>query len=69
VQGMETERGHSTITTTVPMAEILRYTTILRSITGGRGIFSTEFDHYEVVPAHIAQAIIDARQKEITHEE
>jgi elongation factor G len=43
---------------------MLRYTTSLRSITGGRGFFSMEFDHTEVVPAHIAQPIIDARAKE-----
>jgi elongation factor G len=42
-----------------------RYTTDLRSITGGRGIFTMEFDHYEPVPNHIAQDIITARQKEL----
>ncbi len=65
VQGMETEKGHSTITVQVPMAEILRYTTQLRSITGGRGYFTMEFDHYEVVPSFITQEIIDARKKEL----
>ena len=64
VQGMETEKGHSTITATVPLAEMLRYTTQLRSITGGRGIFTMEHDHYETVPSHITQEIIAARQKE-----
>jgi elongation factor G len=49
----------------VPLAEILRYTTDLRSITGGRGVFTMEFDHYEVVPAHISGEIIAARQKEL----
>ncbi len=65
VMGMETEKGKSTITATVPLAEMQRYTTQLRSITGGRGIFEMQFDHYETVPAHLAQAIIDQRQKEI----
>ncbi len=65
IQGMETEKGHSVVTATVPLAEMLRYTTTLRSITGGRGIFSMEFDHTDVVPAHIAQPIIDARTKEM----
>ena len=50
VQGMETEKGHSTITAHVPLAEMLRYTTQLRSFTGGRGYFTMEEDHYEVVP-------------------
>jgi elongation factor G len=65
VQGMDTEKGRSVVTAQVPLAEMQRYTTDLRSMTGGRGIFTMEFDHYEVVPAHIAQAVIDARQKEI----
>lgn len=65
IQGMETEHGHSVVTATVPLAEMLRYTTTLRSITGGRGLFTMEFDHTEVVPAHIAQTIVDARAKEL----
>lgn len=65
IQGMETEHGHSVVTATVPLAEMLRYTTTLRSITGGRGLFTMEFDHTEVVPAHIAQTVIDARTKEL----
>ena len=65
IQGMETEKGHSVVTAHVPLAEMLRYTTTLRSITGGRGVFSMEFDHTDVVPTHIAQPIIDARTKEM----
>jgi elongation factor G len=64
VMGMETERGRSTITAHVPLAEMQRYTTQLRSVTGGRGIFTMEFDHYETVPTHLAQDIIAAKQKE-----
>ena len=41
-----------------------RYATDLRSLTQGRGIFSMELDHYEDVPAHLAQAIIEAYQRE-----
>jgi len=65
VQGMETEKGRSIVTAQVPLAEMLRYTTDLRSITGGRGVFEMEFSNYEVVPAHLAQEIITARQKEL----
>jgi len=65
IQGMETLKGRSVVTATVPQSEMLRYTTTLRSITGGRGFFSMEFDHTEVVPAHIAQPIVDARAKEL----
>jgi elongation factor G len=65
VQGMDTQRGRSVVTAQVPMAEMQRYTTDLRSLTGGRGVFTMEFSHYEVVPAHIAQDLIAARQKEL----
>ncbi|MDD5467767.1 MAG: elongation factor G [Anaerolineales bacterium] len=65
VQGMETEKGRSIVTAQVPLAEMLRYTTDLRSITGGRGIFTMEFSHYEVVPAHLSAEVIAARQKEL----
>jgi elongation factor G len=65
VQGMDTEKGHSVVTAQVPLAEMQRYTTDLRSMTGGRGIFTMEFSHYEVVPAHLAQDVITARQKEL----
>jgi elongation factor G len=65
VQGMDTEKGRSIVTATVPLAEMQRYTTDLRSITGGRGVFTMEFSNYEVVPAHLSQDIITARQKEL----
>jgi len=65
VQGMDTEKGRSVVSALVPLAEMQRYTTDLRSMTGGRGVFTLEFSHYEVVPAHIAQEVINARQKEI----
>jgi elongation factor G len=65
VQGMDTDKGRSVITAQVPLAEMQRYTTDLRSMTGGRGFFSMEFSHYEIVPAHIAQEVVDARQREI----
>lgn len=65
VQGMENEKGRSIVNANVPLAEMLRYTTDLRSISGGRGIFNMEFSHYEVVPTHVAQSVIDARQKDL----
>lgn len=64
VQGMDTQKGRSTVIANVPLAEMLRYTTILRSMTGGRGYFTMAFDHYEMVPQHLAQEIIDAKKRE-----
>ncbi len=64
VQGMDTVRGKSVINANVPLAEMQRYTTDLRSMTGGRGVFAMEFDHYETVPTHLAEEIIQANQQE-----
>jgi elongation factor G len=64
VLGMDSEKGHSTVSALVPLSEMLRYTTQLRSITGGRGIFSMELSSYEIVPPHITAEIVAARAKE-----
>jgi elongation factor G len=66
VQGMDSDKGRSVVTAHVPLAEMQRYTTDLRSMTGGRGIFTMDFAFYETVPAHIAQDVIDASQKELS---
>jgi elongation factor G len=69
VQGMENERGRSVVTAKVPHAEMLRYTSELRSITGGRGVFTMTPSHYEVVPQHVAEGIIAARKKDVSKED
>jgi elongation factor G len=53
----------------VPMAEMVSYAPILTSMTGGRGTYHMEFSHYDEVPAHIAQKIIDEASKEHKEEE
>ncbi len=60
VQGTEAERGSTTVIATVPLAEMLNYTSQIRSITGGRGYFTMEFDSYEIVPSHVAEEVIAA---------
>jgi elongation factor G len=64
VQGMDQSGHKSIITALVPLAEMQRYATDLRSLTQGRGVFSMELDHYENVPSHLAQGIIEAHQRE-----
>ncbi len=68
MQGSEAEGGRTTIIAQVPLAEMQRYTSSLRSLTGGRGYFTMEFSHYEIVPKHLAEGIIAQRQKEL-HED
>ena len=64
VHGMSPDDGGMTvIDAEAPLAEVLRYATDLRSITQGRGTFEMEFDHYDEVPAHIAQKVIAEAQK------
>jgi elongation factor G len=58
VQGMDTESGKSVVSAQVPLAEMLRYGNDLRSMTGGRGIYSMEFSHYEQVPSHLTDSVI-----------
>lgn len=69
VQGTESERGNTVIVAHVPLAEMLRYTTSIRSITGGRGYFTMEFDRYETIPQHLAADIIEAHKKDQAEKE
>ena len=47
----------------VPLSEMFGYATNLRSLTQGRGTFTMEFDHYEEVPANVAQEIVSGKRK------
>ena len=64
VQGTDIERGSTTVIATVPLAEMLRYTSQLRSITGGRGYFSMKFEEYAIVPSHVADEVIAAAKSD-----
>jgi elongation factor G len=64
ISGMEpTGAGKQRIRALVPQAEVARYVIDLKSMTGGRGAFSMTFSHYDEVPAHLAQKIIDEAQR------
>lgn len=58
------ERGNAKVVDAkVPLSEMFGYATSLRSLTQGRAAFTMEFDHYEEVPASIAQEIVEGRKK------
>jgi elongation factor G len=63
VLGCESRNNMQIISAHVPQAEILSYAPVLTSMTGGRGSFSIEFDHYEEVPPHLREKIIAEHQK------
>ena len=50
--------GQSTVSATVPLAELDNYAGQLKSITAGQGTFQMEFSHHEPVPSHIQQQIV-----------
>ncbi|MDD4990579.1 MAG: elongation factor G, partial [Candidatus Pacebacteria bacterium] len=54
--------GQKIIKGKVPLAEMFGYATSLRSLTQGRGAFTMEFNHYERVPANIAQEIVEGKR-------
>jgi len=59
VMGMDSKGKNQVIKAQVPMSEFLTYAPDLNSITGGRGIFTMEFSHYDEVPAQISQKIVE----------
>jgi len=68
VQGMDTVGAKSVVTAQVPLAEMLRYGNDLRSMTGGRGIYTMKYSRHDLVPAHLAAAIIAAHKAEVAKE-
>jgi elongation factor G len=64
ILGMQPRGKMQVVSAQVPLAEMRRYSIDLRSITGGRGVFTMEFSHYEEVPEHIAQKIVEQARKE-----
>ena len=61
--------GRQVIRALVPEAEVLRYSTDLRSMTQGRGTYELKLDHYEEVPEHVAKEIVAAYEKSRVEEE
>lgn len=63
IQGMTRESNFQKVSAQVPLAELYKYSTSLRSITQGRGIFQSKFSHYEEVPRDLAEKIIQESKK------
>jgi elongation factor G len=65
IQGIDPGEDSQTIRAHVPMAEVLNYAADLTSMTGGRGMFIMEFDHYADVPDHLMKKIVDAANQDL----
>jgi elongation factor G len=64
ILGTETDGHYQVIKATVPMAEMYKYASHLRSITQGRGMHRSRFMHYEEVPRELADRVIAAAKAE-----
>ena len=63
IAGMDSVGKYQIIRATVPAAELHKYATILRSKTGGRGVYKATFSHYEEMPKDQAEKVVAASEK------
>ena len=68
VLGVDARGKSQIVKTQVPLAEVLRYSSDLRSITSGRGQFTMSISHYEEVPAMITEKVVAEAKKELGEE-
>jgi elongation factor G len=69
IMGMDADGKFQIIKAKVPLAELYKYSTTLRSITAGRGLHNRAFSHYEEVPSDITEKIIEQAKKDKEEEE
>ncbi len=63
IQGMDMEGGFQMIKALVPAKELYRYSSTLRSLTGGRGVHAESFSHYEEMPREAEQKVVEESKK------
>jgi elongation factor G len=69
ILGMDSDGSHQIIKALVPLKELHRYSTTLRSMTQGRGMHKQKFDHYEEMPREVADKIVAEHDKQKVEEE
>lgn len=68
ILGMDTDGAFQVIKAHVPAKELYHYSSTLRSLTGGRGVHSEEFSHYEEMPREAADKVIaEAAKRKASH--
>ena len=63
IQGMDVDGSFQVIKAHVPAKELYRYSSTLRSLTGGRGVHTEDFSHYEEMPRDQEQKVIEEGKK------
>ncbi|MFH0974757.1 MAG: elongation factor G [Spirochaetota bacterium] len=66
--GTSDDAGGSSVKANVPLAEMLKYSIDLRSITSGKGSFEMKFSHYDPISGKIAEKVIEERKKQLEEE-
>jgi elongation factor G len=69
ILGMEQDGHYEIVRAMAPQAELFKYAIDLRSMTQGRADFTVTFDHYEEIPAAIAETVIAEARKNLVVEE
>ena len=64
IMGMDTEGSFQVIKAKIPQSELYHYSTAIRSLTGGRGLHSESFSHYEYLPQELQKRFINESQKD-----
>jgi elongation factor G len=63
IQGMDADGHFQIIKALIPLSELYKYASTLRSLTSGRGVYKRSFSHYEEVPKEVEQRIVDEYKK------
>ncbi len=66
IQGIDTQGSLQKVNAEVPEAELHKYSTTLRSITHGRGLHTTQFSHYDVMPSNVQEDVVEEATAEAT---
>jgi elongation factor G len=64
IMGMDSDGHFQIIKSQIPLAELYRYSSTLRSLTQGRGMHKRQFSHYEEVPKDVEHKVVEEYTKE-----
>jgi elongation factor G len=65
VLGMDTKGKNQVVKAQIPLVEMFKYASDLRSVTGGRGSYSMSFSHYEIVPSRLTQNVMEEAKRSL----